>query len=149
MDTKTLLMEARALAVKEAGATANTLIGTGVGAGLGGVLALLFSKQNRLRNTLTWAAGGAVAGGLAGNLPAAINKANELRKKKNALKGAEAAKEKAIQDVEAANRQYPVNADITMRNGLTDLELPRNPANHGGAEQHAQGTPVTISERNP
>jgi hypothetical protein len=80
MDTRTLLMGARALAVKEAGAIANTSIGAGVGAGLGGTLALLVSKKNLLRNTLMGAAGGAAAGGVAGNLPAAIKAAI---KKKN------------------------------------------------------------------
>lgn len=81
MDTRTLLTGARALAVKEAGATANTLIGAGVGAGLGGTLTLLLSKKNLLRNTLMGAAGGAAAGGLAGNLPAAIKAV--IKKKKN------------------------------------------------------------------
>lgn len=72
MDTRTLLMGARALAVKEAGAIANTSIGAGVGAALGGTLTLLLSKKNLLRNTLMGAAGGAAAGGVAGNLPAAV-----------------------------------------------------------------------------
>ena len=84
MDTRTLLMGARELAVKEAGAIANTSIGAGVGAGLGGTLALLLSKKNLLRNTLMGAAGGAAAGGLAGNLPAAIKAA--IKKNTDAYK---------------------------------------------------------------